>query len=97
MMRIIVKRRFKEDSLIPVPTNYSLSRLRALKSCGVGCVRALGVRNTIYAVNENRVADAVILTPRTRARLSEQLKQRAHRSRVQHIVRLVSSHLVRLA
>jgi hypothetical protein len=46
-------------------------------------------------VNENRVADAVILTPRSRARLSERLKQRAHRSRVHHIVRL--ARLGRLA
>ena len=50
------KRRFTEDSLIPDPPKYSLSRPRALKSCGVGGVRALGARNTIYAVNENRVA-----------------------------------------
>ena len=46
-------------------------------------------------MNENRVADAVekshYLTPRSQARLSERLKQRAHRSRVHHIVRLVSS------
>ena len=36
-----------------------------------------------------RVADAIILTPRSQARLSERLKQRAHRSRVHHIVRLI--------
>ena len=68
------KRRFTEDSLIPDPPKYSLSTTRPLKSCGVGGVRALGARNTIYAiyaVNENRVADAVILSPRSRARLSE--------------------------
>ena len=47
------KRRFTEDSLIPDPPKYSLSRPRALKSCDVGGVRALGARNTIYAVNEN--------------------------------------------
>ena len=47
------KRRFTEDSLIPDPPNYSLSRPRALKSCGVDGVRALGARNTIYAMNEN--------------------------------------------
>jgi hypothetical protein len=91
------KRRFTEDSLIPDLTKYTLSRPRALKSCGVGGVRALGARNTIYAVNENRVVDAIILTPRSQARLSERLKQRAHRSRVHHIVhigRLVSSRLV---
>ena len=91
------KRRFTEDSLIPDLTKYTLSRPRALKSCCVGGVRALGARNTIYAVNENRVADAIILTPRSRARLSERLKQRAHRSRVHHIVHLVSSRLARLA
>ena len=85
-------RRLREDSLIPDPTpNYSLSRPRALKSCGVGGVRALGARNTIYAVNENRVADAIILTPPSRARLSERLKQRAQRSRVHHIVRLIGT------
>ena len=91
------KRRVTEDSLIPDPTKYSLSTSRALKSCGVGGVRALGARNTIYAVNENRVVDAIILTPRSQARLSERLKQRAHRSRVHHIVRLVSSRLGRLS
>ena len=47
------KRRFTEDSLIPDPPKYSLSTSRALKSCGVGGVRALGARNTIYAMNEN--------------------------------------------
>ena len=68
------KRRFAEDSLIPDPPKYSLSRPRALKSCGVGGARALGAPNTIYAVNENRVVDAIILTPRSRARLSERLE-----------------------
>jgi hypothetical protein len=53
------KRRFTEDSLIPDPTKYSLSTSRALKSCGVGGVRALGAPKTnyaIYAVNENRLS-----------------------------------------
>ena len=40
------KCRFTEDSLIPEPTKYSLSTSRALKSCGVGGVRALGARFT---------------------------------------------------
>jgi hypothetical protein len=67
-MRTIVKRRFTEDSLIPDPPNNSRNRASTLKQCGVGGVRALGARNTIcalYAVNENRVADAIILTLRS--------------------------------
>ena len=63
------ERRFmEEDSLIPDPPNYSLSGPRALKSCGVGGVRALSAPKTIYyAVNENRTTRTKNASRRRRA------------------------------
>jgi hypothetical protein len=72
------------DSLIPDP-----HKILALQTEGPKIVRCRWCPSARCAEHDlrdlrrerKRVADAIILTTRSRARLSERLKQRAHRSR----------------